>query len=423
MTMLSPFNIIVEQEGQFYIFNTISDTIICLSKSFFSTLNDLTKSSEIPPNKLDILYAYKIITKNVQMDLSEILEKKMRKINRDSELEIMIHPTLKCNISCSYCYQAEIKKEEMSLDVIEQLIAFIDSYNSQHPLKSIQITWSGGEPILAFDSIKYFVEKTKFIFPDLFLNMKLITNGILLTNNIIQELFLIDIRNIQITIDGLFEQHNDRRSIDNFDSFSIIMRNIDNILINYPLIHLTLRVNLDKTNKDNYPDIFNYFTEKYQDRNWNLFPEFVHNYNTENSPEMMNREEKIAYLFNLIEEKIFSPEYLFSKEVGFCMNKSKYSFAIAPDGGIYKCETNVGLKEYAIAHISEYATVLSRKIPHVDDVNQYPLPKCLNCSLLPMCNYGCLNYQENERCHILKGHEEKFLLSYLKDSFFNNTNS
>ena len=87
-----------------------------------------------------------------------------------------------CNLSCEHCIQRTFERYN-SYEIDERLSDYLNSSYVTSPNKEykIQICFIGGEPLLYFDKIKYFVERlssNKFVF-------SLITNGKLLSNEII----------------------------------------------------------------------------------------------------------------------------------------------------------------------------------------------------------------------------------------------
>jgi radical SAM protein with 4Fe4S-binding SPASM domain len=94
------------------------------------------------------------------------------------DIEITTH----CNLQCSYCYlmnnliKGREKREDMSDETIDKILDFIQNYtvpmNSQkHPT----IHFYGGEPILRFNKVKYFIEKARE--RKILLNWVIFTNG------------------------------------------------------------------------------------------------------------------------------------------------------------------------------------------------------------------------------------------------------
>ena len=81
--------------------------------------------------------------------------------------------TTNCNMACSYCYASIDKKDlvrgDMSNETIEQVLDLIVKYGYPKAVqgekgmnkKPTIVTFYGGEPLLAFERIKYFVERSK----------------------------------------------------------------------------------------------------------------------------------------------------------------------------------------------------------------------------------------------------------------------
>jgi sulfatase maturation enzyme AslB (radical SAM superfamily) len=109
-----------------------------------------------------------------------------------------------CNYNCSYCFQ-EKEKKYMSRETIEKAISFFYPFFK----KETDIVFYGGEPLLAFDNIKYAVsllhEKSqtggkKFTF-------YLTTNGSLIDENIL-DFFHRHRFDIMLSFDGLAHEKN-----------------------------------------------------------------------------------------------------------------------------------------------------------------------------------------------------------------------
>ena len=70
----------------------------------------------------------------------------------------IITPTLRCNQQCVYCKAgAQAHGEDMNEETARQIVDFI----FQTPSNAIAIEFQGGEPLLAFDTIKMISEYTK----------------------------------------------------------------------------------------------------------------------------------------------------------------------------------------------------------------------------------------------------------------------
>lgn len=134
-----------------------------------------------------------------------------------NSINISFAPVHNCNFACKYCYAQGGKGTDNYLksfdkSSIEALINYIyyEKYSSYSNYKFDFV--SGGEPLLNFEILEYFLERIRQI--DKELNKStvvfIVTNGSLLTPDIIQRLDRLDVF-LGISIDGNEEQHNFHR--------------------------------------------------------------------------------------------------------------------------------------------------------------------------------------------------------------------
>lgn len=83
-----------------------------------------------------------------------------------------------CNKRCSYC-DLDFRDSDINNKVLDEFIAFL--FNEIDNVEYFIINFFWWEPLLGFEKIKYFVEKTKLINNKL--NFSIWTNGLLLANN------------------------------------------------------------------------------------------------------------------------------------------------------------------------------------------------------------------------------------------------
>src|SRR4051794_12669234 len=69
----------------------------------------------------------------------------LSQLNPDS-YELILYPTEQCNFRCSYCYE-DFEIGRMSDDVIAGVKALISKISGR--VKSLHLSWFGGEPLLA----------------------------------------------------------------------------------------------------------------------------------------------------------------------------------------------------------------------------------------------------------------------------------
>lgn len=108
--------------------------------------------------------------------------------------------TRNCNLNCKYCFEGEKKDVFLSIDVIPEILDFIDSflkndfiYNKEY----VRIDFNGGEALLNKKFIIEFMNKTKTKNFD----YSITTNGLLLDEDLINIINDNKIK-IQISLDG-----------------------------------------------------------------------------------------------------------------------------------------------------------------------------------------------------------------------------
>lgn len=117
-------------------------------------------SSFFTENEIIQLRKAKIL---VESDYDEFLQIKMQKhLKRfdKSLLNLTLAPTLHCNLSCNYCFEESRPRVYMSDETENSVIDFIKRHNDAEKLN---ITWFGGEPLLAFERIKSLTQKINII--------------------------------------------------------------------------------------------------------------------------------------------------------------------------------------------------------------------------------------------------------------------
>lgn len=115
---------------------------------------------------------------------------------------VRLEITSKCNLNCKYCHNLDFanKNDDMSTEEIKKLI---------YSLKDLgvnKILLTGGEPLLNPDIIEIVQLLT-----DLNIKSDLVTNGKLLSYELINKLANAGLKRIRISIDGLGEEHSKYR--------------------------------------------------------------------------------------------------------------------------------------------------------------------------------------------------------------------
>lgn len=386
----SRYNLLIDTPYGRYLYNSYTNNLIAVNNQLTDIVDTCEKNdfSNISPSIIESLKSENII---VDDDDDIYLKIKMERImsRYDTKyLSLTIAPTTGCNFNCKYCYESGIKAKvvEDKSQNIHNMMEFVKMFPSA---KYLRVTWYGGEPLLMFDYIESLTDVLKKEFENY--SAYMITNGYLLDTQKASKLKGLSIKGLQITIDGLEETHNRRRSHKlSPDSFQTIINNLDNLFQIYPEINVALRVNIDKENEQEYHKIYFYLKEKYGAFNINIHPGYVTDeFSTESNSCCLMYDE--IYNFVIKQYDNYSiPISLYPKtSFGECSARHITSFVIGPSGELYKCWNDIGLEHKIIGTISDFSMANTTNIRYLLDNDPLVHSECKNCFCFPICNGGC----------------------------------
>jgi len=149
-----------------------------------------------------------------------------------SFINLVLMVAQNCNISCRYCYGGESgsynQKGLMSKQMAEKCFHYYLSNLGGN--KKLNILFFGGEPLLNTDTIKHVIglwEEYKHNYRDRTLTFSLVTNGILLTPELVRYFKEKEVR-ITVSLDGPEDIHNANRVYKNGKgTFTEVMSSIE----------------------------------------------------------------------------------------------------------------------------------------------------------------------------------------------------
>jgi uncharacterized protein len=159
-------------------------------------------------------------------------------------LNLTIAPTMACNFACGYCFQGANKPtKKMTPEVQEAILGLI---KQKRDLKTLNIVWYGGEPLMGKEAI--------FRMSDILIahcdkhrinyTAGIVSNAYFLTAEIAAQLYARRIKWVQITIDGDRETHNQMRPLTSGGgTFDRILDNMAATIDATP-ISISVRVNV-----------------------------------------------------------------------------------------------------------------------------------------------------------------------------------
>ena len=329
---------------------------------------------------------------------------------------ITLTTTMDCNLRCYYCYEQRSGASLNTPDV-GKIVAFARERVRESPFKALHIDWYGGEPLLN----QVFIEaasaelQTMCAAEGFGFVASIISNGTEWPDDIEDFVARHRLRQVQISFDGLRENHNRRRRFRRThaaqmdagrpaSSFDRAVAVVDALVT---CVRVDLRFNMDRRNQtDLIP-----FIRFARSRGW-----FVAKYPavfqparlaayTGSSAFMRSSQLSLKEFDALrasVRQELAGRARIEESEVpdGFpyprtsvCAALAKYSAVIGADGLVYRCGLQVGEKGRAVGSATEPDAGVVDGIGSDgqwwDDFDPTRLPTCSVCSFLPVCWGGC----------------------------------
>ena len=140
--------------------------------------------------------------------------------NDTSELNVTVLTTLQCNFACDYCFQGDHGDynkfaEKMSLETAARIATWIERELDRVQPEKFVLTFFGGEPLLNLPVMYYLAERLAAATSSRHVEqiVSIITNGLLLTEEVVDRLLPFGLKGVKITLDGDRDTHNRMRPL------------------------------------------------------------------------------------------------------------------------------------------------------------------------------------------------------------------
>jgi len=323
-----------------------------------------------------------------------------------SMVGLVIAPTMNCNMACEYCYE-ENKSGRMSEEMCDAVMGFTKGFLGS--LRQLDVTWYGGEPLLAMDIIEDLTQR----FFDLAREHRIgyassiVTNGYLMTPEVTDRLEKLWVRSGQITLDGPARLHNKKRPLKNGkDSFDTI---IENLVYATPKIQISIRVNIDQSfSADTIRELLAEL--KQAGLNDKVSMSFGH---LEPSTQVCANIAESCYdtlafskteaeFYRVLLSEGFRVDRIPAPATVACMAQIVNSFVVDPGGYLYRCWNYVGDISKSMGNIKDPLDFQNPNFVRLFDVDPFKEKACRDCNLLPLCMGGCPARRADRK---LKGEE------------------
>lgn len=429
----SMFNLRVplpERDGVF-LMNTFTDAQLVVSPDVAALLDRLDAPSPAPTVLSDeereiagelARHGFLVTSRREE---HEALNRYFADIRHDtSELRVTVLTTLQCNFACDYCYQGDRGDynkfaEKMSLDTARQVADWIDGQLDETGAPSLVLTFFGGEPLLNLPVVYALAERawragqTRGIE----VSLSIITNGLLLTPEVVDRLLPLGLKGVKVTLDGDRDTHNRMRPLRGGQgTFDRIIENVRRVA---DKVAISIGGNFDAESVDSYPGLLDFLLEQeFADKLAKVafkpilrepIPRQADGIIPLTAIDAANKplggtcmtaagagssicdtcsfvDEKLSFLREETRKRGFPT--LDGVHMGPCEIHRSHAHTIGPRGALYACPGFTGEKQLSVGHIHDGQQGRQASARQKFDVLA-AWKECGDCAYIPVCAGGC----------------------------------
>jgi uncharacterized protein len=400
-------------------YNAYSNSLALIDNDKLEAYNNFCEhGKELSPELTEDLKKGFFIIEDFADELESLQFNMLQSRYNTQYLGLTLAPTNDCNFACTYCYEKNaLSSKYMTQEVQDKIVEMLES--RKKAISYFSVAWYGGEPLMAFEIVeslsKRFIEICKE--NDITYSAFMISNGYLLSHDILIKLPELEIKSMQITIDGNEDVHNRNRPlVDGGKTYDTIMKNLIN---NYDIIpKISLRINVDKSNVDAGRDIYQLLKENSMLEKVTPYYGMIHNMEDSEDEGCLRTCDfaEISYDFanELTDKSQHNIVQYPSLKSNYCGADRLSGYLIDAEGYVYKCWHDLGVPNKRIGSLVE-------DFRHINNTYfEYMLfdptlkEPCKDCNLLPVCMGGCPSMRltgDIDRCTNHKYVLEKCLLN------------
>jgi uncharacterized protein len=432
----SPYNFQIPLQEAILIYSAFSGAVVSLSgEDAISIAQRLSgdirpiELSGLPEMLADQLRNGGFVTVNPAEQL-RVIKERFRAARSDYPVVLTLTTTMDCNLGCYYCYEQR-SAERLEKADISQLLSYVQSRLRGRNRPRLHVDWYGGEPLLNCE----FLEAASYALQDLCHKLSIpysasiISNGTCWPADPGKFVLRHKINQVQISFDGMRQNHNRRRRYRNNDdqkwlsSFDEAARLVAKLL---DFTKVDIRFNIDAHNAtDLVPFIRFARAQGWFERRYPAAfqPARLASY-TERSSFMRKSELTIAQydalrelarteLGHIVIEESEAPDGFPFPKTSVCCALSDDSIVVGADGRTYRCALQVSESKHSVGSIrsdSKPFRILNNAAEPPDSRNQEwwqafdptEAPRCSKCSFLPICWGGCPKKHFDGDAHALR---------------------
>lgn len=432
---LSKFNVQVPlpDRNEVFLMNTLSDAQLLASADVAALLDRVGRGEGLfnddERETIDTLLENGFLVESHERERDD-LDAYFSNLREDTEqLRVTVLTTLQCNFACDYCYQGDREDyqkfdQKMSLETAERVVTWIAKRLDEVRPERFVLTLFGGEPLLNLPVAYHLAEHCyrECQQRGVEQRMSIITNGLLLTPEVVDRLTPYGLFGVKITLDGDRETHNRMRPLRGRQgTFDRIIENVRRVADKVPI---TIGGNFDESSVDSYPALLDYLREQeFADRIVRInFKPIVRSAGpaaakgvipltvvSDNGKPLNGTcmtsagagslkgssvcdschfvDEKMALLRSETRKRGFPT--IDGVHMGPCEIHRRHAHTLGPDGSIYVCPGFTGEASASTGHIDgreeQWRQAAAARFEHLNPRKE----ECGDCSFIPVCGGGC----------------------------------
>ncbi|MBI3621129.1 MAG: radical SAM protein, partial [Nitrospirae bacterium] len=397
----SIFNVVTSalHADEVLIFNTFTDARVVVNLALKAAMDKAGKGAPLTDEESAYLGQLKDagIMVDDTVDEERELEYWFQRLKYDTtSLDVTVLTTSACNLGCTYCFEDGINlKGFMTEPVCQQAGDWITARLDEVRPRILHLTLFGGEPLL---NPKAALELSRRLYREtarrgMTQQISVITNGVLLTEQLVDDLLAVGLSRVKVTLDGDEQAHDSKRRYKNGKgSFRVI---IDNLLRLKGKAPISIGGNFDETTRDSIPRLLDQLVALGFTSDDIMDISFKPILNPTNKIAVLNnsmdsghsctfsdtKAEDFLWLRDEVERRGFATKDGIA--IGPCCATKEQTFTIDPWGKIYKCPALVGRESFIIGDVAK--TGLNGLNTKFMTVDLWRDPFCSGCSYRPIC--------------------------------------
>lgn len=398
---LSKYLVITElSDGCYSVLSTITRSLIKLTAEKYALANTGEIKKAFSEEEIAFLVDKRFIVESDDTEVAFVSASMNKDRLSPKTFSTYIALSTLCNFSCVYCYEKGQVDSYSTMDqqTLSDTISWYKNIIHSNGYKKCKVCLYGGEPLLFESLLKQFVDNLNHICEagNVELTYSMITNGFLLKKEICEYLIKSGLKEVQITLDGCRDIHDQRRMTKSGEgSFDTIIDNIKWVAANTNLL-ITIRSSFDSTNSNEIKDLLYYLKSIGLHKRIRLYFAPIHQTETQKQTVCSFCSQHIYADYEQVAQ-CYIDLYKTSSSLGFdtptcytngpCMVIASDSCLIAPNGDLYKCVEMIGKPELCVGNVR--SKTFNNK--YYEFIHGSIFNSCIEsgCIYSPLCGGGC----------------------------------